>query len=374
MQEKSPTKTRSFYIDNIRIFLTSLVVLHHFAITYGGPGGWFYNESHADFPAIIPLSMFLATNQAFFMGMFFFISAYFTAASLGRKGTGTFLKDRLKRLGIPTLLFFFVLFPLTIFIRNQFIRDDATSLLDLIFKSRVWGVGPMWFVEALFLFTLVYIILQKIVPQRSFSFPKTVAVILLALFIGIVQFIIRIWLPVGWSMPITNFQFPHFVQYIVLFSLGLVAYQQKWLDTITPQMGCKWFIFVQVLIIIVFPALMIFGGAANESTEPFMGGITWQNFAYTLWEQLVGFGMILGLIGIFKKRFNNQGAFAQKLSSSAYAVYVFHPPVLLAVSATFLTFNIPQFWKFVVLAPIALAACFTVGYFAKKAPLLRKIL
>ena len=99
---------RIFYIDNLRIFLISLVVLLHLNITYGAPGSWYYNESEAGMPEIILQSMFNAANQAFFMGMFFFISTFFTAASLKRKTTGRFVKDRIVRLGIPLLVFYFL--------------------------------------------------------------------------------------------------------------------------------------------------------------------------------------------------------------------------------------------------------------------------
>lgn len=111
-------QSRLFYIDNLRIFLISLVVLHHLSITYGAPGGWYYNESEAGFPEVLFMSMFVATNQSFFMGMFFMISAFFIIPSLERKGTGKFITDRLLRLGIPLLVFYFLLNPLTVFIRN----------------------------------------------------------------------------------------------------------------------------------------------------------------------------------------------------------------------------------------------------------------
>src|SRR5680860_416327 len=125
-------KSRLVYIDNLRIFLISLVVLHHLSITYGAPGGWYYNESQAGLPEAVPMAMFVATNQAFFMGMFFFISAFFVVPSLQRKGTGEFLKDRLIRLGIPLLVFFFLLNPLTIFIHNRFIEGADVSLINYI--------------------------------------------------------------------------------------------------------------------------------------------------------------------------------------------------------------------------------------------------
>ena len=34
------SSTRLFYLDNLRIYLTILVILHHTAIAYGGAGDW----------------------------------------------------------------------------------------------------------------------------------------------------------------------------------------------------------------------------------------------------------------------------------------------------------------------------------------------
>ena len=86
--------SRLVYIDNLRIFLISLVVLHHLAITYGAPGSWYYNESMVGLPEILPMSMFVASNQSFFMGFFFFISAFLIMPSLNRKGMKQFVADR----------------------------------------------------------------------------------------------------------------------------------------------------------------------------------------------------------------------------------------------------------------------------------------
>ena len=375
MADNNP-RPRIFYVDNLRIFLTALVVLHHFAITYGAPGGWFYNESSAEFPEVIPLSMFVATNQAFFMGMFFFISAYFIVSSIKRKGVSKFSKDRLTRLGIPILLFYFFLFPVTIYIRDNYLMDRPVELWELI-RSGVFGFGPMWFVEALLIFTFTYLILTKSRKKGNdhlaLAFPGTIKILITAVIIGILQFIIRIWLPVGWAMPFTEFQFPHFVQYIVLFSFGIVAFRNNWLDDITAKMGWRWFVFVNALILLVFPILFILGGAAENGPDAFMGGLTLHSFSYCIWEQLVGFTMIIALFGIFKSKLNAQGKMAKKMSEGAYAVYVIHTPVIVGVSAVFLSFDIPQFWKFVVLSPVALTVCFSMAFLIKRTPILKNI-
>src|SRR5207248_140871 len=54
----------------------------------------------------------ILVNQAYFMGCFFLISGYFTPGSFDRKGPATFYKDRLLRLGIPLVVFVFLLSPI----------------------------------------------------------------------------------------------------------------------------------------------------------------------------------------------------------------------------------------------------------------------
>lgn len=364
---------RLFYIDNLRIFLISLVVLHHLSITYGAPGGWYYNETEAEIPEIIPMSMFVATNQAFFMGMFFFISAFFLLPSLIKKGSSRFISDRLIRLGIPTILFFFILNPFTIYITNHFIHDHKSSFWEYLFSGRSFGFGPMWFVEALLIFTAAYLLLRLIPVKIRIPFPGTKKILLTAILIGILQFIIRVWLPVGWSWGVTNFQFPHFIQYITLFSLGIIAWQNHWFEHLNQKLGVQWFLFAQVLIFIGFPIIFIAGKATSLGIDPFMGGPTYQSLSYALWEQLVGFSLIIGLLGIFKNRFNSQGNLAKHLSNSAYGVFVFHALIIIAISTLSVNFHISHWLKFIILAPLALFASFSLAWLVKQIPVFKRI-
>ena len=229
--------SRLYYIDNLRIFLISLVVLLHLNITYGGPGDWYYNESEAEMPALLLQAMFNITNQAFFMGMFFMISAYFTAGSVQRKTTGKFVKDRLIRLGIPLVIFYFFLNPLTNWIHYYFILNDDASLWDFMMNQRARGFGPLWFVEALLIFTFLFLLFRKFLLKIQLRFPGTTGIVALALIVGLIQFIIRIRFLVGWSIPYTNLQLPFFIQYIVLFVVGIIAYQNKWFEAIDFKTG-----------------------------------------------------------------------------------------------------------------------------------------
>lgn len=367
-------KKRLYYIDNLRIFLISLVVLHHFAITYGAPGGWYYNESEAGFPSVVPLSMFVATNQSFFMGMFFFVSAFFIFPSLNRKGTKKFVADRLVRLGIPTVVFYFLISPFTVFIRMRFIQHDDVSFLGVLQNGWGQGFGPMWFVEALLLFTSGFLLLRGPMSRIRIGFPSTLQVLVAAVVIGLGQFLIRIKWPVGTTHDFTNFQAPFFLQYIFLFPLGIIARQNNWLEKVNVRNSLRWLLFSQVLIFVVFPLMFALGGAVDGNIDVYMGGLTWQCLAYAVWEQVLGFSLIMALLGIFGRYFNAQGKTATLLSDSAYGVYVFHPPVLLGVSALFLPWGTAPFVKFVLLAPVALAACFLVAIVVKQIPGIKKVM
>lgn len=368
------SKSRQFYIDNLRIFLICLVVLHHFMISYGAPGGWFYNESQAEFPLLIPMAMFVATNQAFFMGMFFFISAFFILPSLNRKGSKKFITERIIRLGIPLVVYYFLIQALTIFIQNKYIRGVEDPFISYLIDSGNWGFGPMWFVEALLIFTTLFLLVRLFKLKPKVKFPGTKKILIAATLIGLGQFLIRTKIPIGSGHEFTNFQFPFFLQYVFLFPLGIIAYQNNWMDFINTKMGWRWFGFAQMLIFIGFPVLFILGGALDGGIEIFMSGFTWQSFSYATWEQLLGFSLIIGLFGIFKKQFNTQGNFTQKLSGSTYGVYVLHPPILVGVNALFLNWHIPQLLKFIVLSPIALITCFLITRLVSQIPGAKKVM
>jgi peptidoglycan/LPS O-acetylase OafA/YrhL len=146
----APSRVRLYFVDYLRAALVVLVILHHTAITYGGSGSVYYTEPATDSTALGLLSLFTNFNQAWFLGAFFLLSAYFTPGSFDRKGARQFLKDRLIRLGIPLLVFFFVINPLTIYLAfyhmtsAQLVANGISPPmgLNLTFISQAVGTGP----------------------------------------------------------------------------------------------------------------------------------------------------------------------------------------------------------------------------------------
>jgi glucan biosynthesis protein C len=104
-QTSARPPARLFHLDNLRLYLTILVILHHTAIAYGAVGDWSIVDPAVDDISPVFLTFFTAVNQSYFMSAFFLLAGYFTPRSLDRKGRASFIKDRLIRLGIPLLLF-----------------------------------------------------------------------------------------------------------------------------------------------------------------------------------------------------------------------------------------------------------------------------
>jgi len=383
-QDTQPLKRgRLLYIDNLRIVLTGLVVLHHLAIQYGGSGITYYKEvgPMSDISTIL-MTLFLAINQSFFMGFFFMVSSYFTPGSFDRHGASPYVRDRLKRLGIPLLFYIIIISPLlhyVLTISRGFVGNFFEFIPVFIESLPGLDVGPLWFVAALLFFSLIYVLWRVAFQPKAIASKNesqslgNMTILIFAIALGLVTFIVRIWFPVGWEWMLLHWQFSHFSQYIAMFIIGLVAYRRGWFEGLTESQGKIWR-WVVIGLIVLFPVIFVLGGALEGNTEPFMGGIHWQSLVYSLWEQLMCVAMVVTLVTWFRKRFNNQNTIGSALSSGAYATYVFHMPVIVLLALALRSIQMDMALKFVWVAPIAVALSFLVGYLIKKLPIARNIL
>lgn len=375
-------KSRLLFIDNLRTMMIVLVILMHLSITYGGEGSWFYRERPADTLTTTVLSCFNAVTQSYFMGLLFLLAAYFTPGAYDRKGPRRFLRDRLLRLGIPLLVYEFVIHPLQAYPLIQAGAldgyDSFGELLAAYYGSLHIGSGPLWFVETLLIFSFVYVgwrLLRGASPvSKGKEPPGSAALIALAAGMGLVSFVIRTGLPVGWSFGPFNLQLPFFVQYIAMLIIGIIAYRGDWLMRIPRATGKRWLIVAAVLIVVVFPVLFVLGGALEGDVSKFVGGLHWQAFAYAMWEQLLGVAMIVGLTVLFREHLNRQGNLAGEAAASSYTAYILHAPVLILFTLAVRGIELYPLLKFALVAMILVPLCFAIGAGVRRLPLARRIL
>jgi surface polysaccharide O-acyltransferase-like enzyme len=159
-----------------------------------------------------------------------------------------------------------------------------------------------------------------------------------------------------------------------LFFVGVVAYRGDWFQA-TPVAAAKvWLRVVLFLILVLFPILFALSGALQGNTDAVAGGLTWQSFAYSIWEEFICVGFIIVLLVWFRQRFNRQGALAKAMSDSTFAVYFVHAPVLVLLALSLRALGLYPLLKWVLVSPVAIALCFVIAYLLKRLPLVRRVL
>jgi surface polysaccharide O-acyltransferase-like enzyme len=366
-----------YYIDNLKVGLITLVVLHHAIITYGGDGGWYYLQKTTHGGATIPVELLLTINQSFFMGFFFFLSAYFIPGSYNKKGAARFVKDRFFRLGIPLVFYSFILSPVLIYLVYYFGKGHHINFIQFLGGFHDWiDFGVLWFVAALLLFTFLYVLwrlVSKRYQSKPLAAPTSKMILWFAAGVGIISFLVRIVFPIGWILNPVGFNLAYFSQYVALFIAGLLAAKNKWLDTFPYDTGKRFFRY-PLRLLLFFPVMGIIEKLTKAPQGWFTGGLHWQQLLYAVWEQLLGFSIIVALLTYGKKMWNKSSALMCKLSRNVFAVYIFHPLVLIVLSLAFRNWAIDPVWKFLVVAPLAVAGSFLLASVITLIPGVRKII
>jgi glucan biosynthesis protein C len=387
---QASSTSRLLFVDNIRVLLTALVVLFHLMITYAGTGDWYYTEGREDTITGVLGAWFLAVTQAFFMGLFLLISAYFVPGSYDRKGARRFLRDRLIRLGVPLALYGWIIRPLLFYldpVRSAVPRPPLWSFVTAqYFRDQpLLGSGPLWFIETLLLFSALYALWRRLFRPRlaetvrqpdqagATSFPRSISIALLGLLLGMTTFLVRLWFPMGYCFKPLNLQLGFFAQYITLFLVGLTAYRRNWLQSLPDRTGRLW-LWVAVSLIMLFWPLMLAGGALDGGIDDFAGGWHWQALGYALWESLVCLSMCIGLIYFFSRHGNRQGKLAGSLSRNAYATYLIHEAVIVAIAYAARGIEVYPLLKWALVSLVALPLCFGLGGLIRKLPYADRVL
>jgi surface polysaccharide O-acyltransferase-like enzyme len=387
-------RTRLLYVDNLRTLLIIMVILWHMAVTYGAPGFWSYKESQPDEVTELVYTLFSVINNPYVLGFFFLIAGYFTPGAYDRKGPGEFLRARIIRLGIPLLLYVFLIDPLIYYVMRISQPGLGGSLRAFWqhWRGHVGnyarygpGVGPMWFIELMLIFICIYGLGRLVAgsvgrASRStdqfggLGVPSNWTMACFAFVLGAIVFVMRIWLPINSYFKPLGLPMAYVPQYVALFVVGLIAYRGDWFQGIPVVTGKRWLVAVLLLILVVLPILFAFSGALQGNTDAVTGGLTWQSFALSVWEEFICVGMIVILLVWYRERFDRQRAWAKAMSDSTFTVYFVHAPVLVFLALALKGFDLHPLLKWVLVSPVAILLCFLIAYLLRKVPVLKSIL
>jgi hypothetical protein len=370
---------RDYYIDRLRSVMTALVILHHTAITYGGAGGWFWREFEtSSAPSSLLLTLFCATNQAYFMGFFFLLAGFFTPGSLERKGFAHFLSDRFLRLGIPLLAFILILGPATAALVTYAQGQGFWPTIVFLYQHQRVINGPLWFAQALLIFSIGYCAWRAtfgsaLTPSQRTPTPPPPSRgwLLAALGVAVASLAVRQFIPVGEN--IFCLQLAYFPGYIFLFAVGIAAWRHDWLRQLTLKQARPWVINLAIAWPCLPIGILIARAMAGQGKPNFGGGVSWTAILYTLWEPFVAWGMICLWLLLFCERMNQPSAFWDWLNRRAYTAYIIHPFFLVGIALLLHGWVAPALVKFVITGSLTIVTCWLVSDPLVRLPGLRRI-
>ena len=302
LTESTARGTRVGYLDSLRAALVVLVVVHHIAMIYGAGAPFYYVEPPpiTQFRAFRALLVFILFNQSFFMGALFLIAGYFTPGSFDRKGPARFLAGKLFRLGVPLLVFIFVLNPLT---------GLATYLMPAsltgIMRPPAWGdypkmigLGPLWFVAMLLVFDGGYAVFRILAKTRDRGSGKVsvrkpnavglVSVVGSMALLAAASYVWRMVVPLGKSIV----GFPtlaYLPQYLGLFVVGAAMFRRDWLRTLPASLGVVGVAAAVCAAVFLFPLAFsgrMFDLSVTPSLSRAFGDGHWRSAVYAAWDSV----------------------------------------------------------------------------------------
>jgi glucan biosynthesis protein C len=379
---------RLYFLDNLRIALTILVIAHHVGQAYGPTGGSWPIQEVARASILGP---FFTVNRSFFMSLFFMISGYLMVMSYDRSRPIAFVKGRLLRLGVPLAAFFLLVIPLQQYLCHWQSGDLGTMSFWRYYADGYFGHGQrpagwkgnwpemsflhLWYVEHLLIVSLCYAGLRAVwkrppqVSPAQTRLPGYLAIVLFALALAFASATIRIWYPIDKWIGFLGFiqvAFADVPRDLSFFILGAIAYRRQWFLGLSNRMGRVWLL-VGVTLAVLWYAYSL----GLQQLLPISR--TAMDVVYPIWEALLCCGLCLGLLFLFREKLNRQNRWTKAMAEGQYAAYLFHFPIVVLIQYTIASAAWPPFAKFAFVTAAAVPLTFLFANWLRRPALLRRV-
>ena len=141
-------------------------------------------------------------DQAWCMAFLFFLSGYLALPSLARKGAGPYHVDRLRRFGIPIIVYLFGISPVVTWLVLAAHPGIHPSLLvywrSAYLSLATIDTGPLWFIWALLLMDVLLVAVARWLRRADLgarpggTFPTRWRLAAFALALGLTAFVVRL--------------------------------------------------------------------------------------------------------------------------------------------------------------------------------------
>jgi len=331
MPTKRPNQ-RYHALDSMRAIMMLLGVVLHAAVAFSITGGWPFKQPELT-QVFDPLLYFI---HLFRMPAFFLLAGFFGALLLQRRSTRRFLANRTKRILLPFIVFWLIMFPIFVyFINYAELRtqpDAAMQVVHIMLANEFWVLahpGHFWFLEYLALLLAIVFGFQRwVVPLIAESFKDRFAYhFRRSLKTGSLAFICALFTATTLGfMPGADLATPEgfmpqasiLSAYLVFFGFGWVLYAHR--DLLPQFEPTRWRF--TALGLLCFAAgmtiVLMLRHAVIEGSEFLYWSLTTLN-ALTMWYLIIGF------LGWFLHAQKKESPLMRYLSDSSYWVYIVHP-------------------------------------------------
>ena len=341
-------KPRLIFLDNVKTFLTAMVVFHHCSCAFGAC-------DQTAMPLVIGLfsartvakkmlmDSVIIINSVYFMPLFFFISAYFVPSSYKKKGGAAFRLGRRKRILYPALFLLLIWSPGLYAIGQYVGRQHNPENFATAVTYTMGNAGPGWFLFWLLLLNWVYTSIVEASPSSSgenkehMPFPGTMKRMAYGIALGLIlrfsETLLRATPGMGMfaMMPLGP---ASFLTQMFMFYLGFVAKKNGWLEKdLTEQLDISLPLHL-CFVLVEYAALFALDARMYLPAYP--------SFLSNFWvvslviSSMLTLDMSLAVLMVFQKWFNRENNFTKKLARSAYAVYIIHVAIILPLELVFI--------------------------------------
>ena len=306
---------RKHWIDNLRWMTVLLVLLYHVIYFYNNKGVFGGIGGFGDGPQYQDVLMYIL--YPWFMPLLFLLAGISSRYSLEKISAGQWFKSRTRKLLVPGTIGLFVFQWMTGYF-NTLVAGRGDVLVNApgpgkYIMCSFSGIGPLWFIQLLWILSLVLLVLHALDGKDKFynlcGKANLVVILLLGLFFWLGEKTL-IMKPRAESLDgLYNLYKPFF--YILPFLMGYFVFSH---DKVQEKIT-KYWIPLMVAAVAAGIVLIITTFGQDNTTPQYLG--SWLNCLY-------GWLMCLAMMGWFKAKFDYTGKFAGYMTKSSFGLYIVH--------------------------------------------------
>ena len=362
---------RKHWIDNLRWVTVLLVLLYHVIYffnnkgVFGGVGGF------GDGPQYQDVLMYVL--YPWFMPLLFLLAGISACYSLDRHSGEEWFQSRTRKLLVPSTIGLFVFQWMTGYFNTLVARQTELASLKqpaLYFLWVISGTGPLWFIQDLWLFSLLLLLIRKLTcstkycessvsqsvdsDSRKSSIFNTPFTIIWILLLGILfwlgeQTLIRNPRPES-ADGLYNLYKPLF--YLIPFLMGYFIFSR---DEVQETVK-KFWIPLMAGAVISGLILVITTFGENNTTPEYLASPL---------NCLYGWLMCLAMMGWFNAKFDCTNAFSGYMTRTSFGIYIVHYLIIASIGS--------MMFYYTQLPPVAMYLILTIAVFTLS-PILYEVL